>query len=163
RGRTWAMVHHWTGEHWTTVYPDRRAHQNGDGAYRRRRWYELRRMCHLRFSLWVALAACAATVPKPAPLPPLPGGVRAVACSATRRVWCDDWRRALGEPFEQYLRTDDAAEGERLEAAIAARFAALGFAWGKVSAITYFHDKPETYVTLDVVEPEDRARRMPFG
>jgi len=112
-----------------------------------------------------ACAACAATRPPPPPLPPLPTGIRAIDHYGTTRFTSEELRRALGEPFEKYLvAQDNDAENARLEQAIQARVTELGFVWGKVSGITYFRPAgEETYVTIDVVEPHDRARRMPFG
>jgi hypothetical protein len=112
------------------------------------------------------LAACAtAHTPPPPPLPALPPEVKAVDVYGTVRFDADELRRELGPDFDRYLQPiDDEAENARLERALRDRLVALGFAWGKVSAIGYF--KPhgmEWYVTLDVVEPEDAGRRLRFG
>ena len=75
----------------------------------------------------------------------------------------DELRRALGAPFDRWLVAEKDEERKALSERLKARLVELGFAWGRVSRIIYFRQpKNETYVTIDVVEPADRARRMPF-
>lgn len=103
------------------------------------------------------LAACATATP-------LPANVRAVDRYGTTRLSADELRRALGATFDRYLVAEKDDERKTLSTELKARLVELGFAWGRVSRITYFRQpKNETYVTIDVVEPADRERRMPFG
>jgi hypothetical protein len=89
--------------------------------------------------------------------------VRAVDRYGTSRLTADELRRALGAIFDAYLVAEKDDERKALGAKLKARFVELGFAWGRVSAITYFRPAGnQTYVTLDVVEPADRERRMSF-
>jgi hypothetical protein len=90
--------------------------------------------------------------------------VTAVDLYGTVRFTAEELRRELGEPFEKWLLPQEEAEDRRLRGLIEARFKALGFAWGRASAIGYFRPHGmEYFVTLDVVEPEDAARRLSFG
>jgi hypothetical protein len=101
------------------------------------------------------LAACA-SAPRP--------DVRAVDRYGTTRLTADELRRALEPTFDRYLVAEKDEERKSLSTQLKARLVELGFAWGRVSRITYFRQpKNETYVTIDVVEPADRERRMPFA
>lgn len=101
----------------------------------------------------------------PAPLPPLPAGIKAIDLYGTTRFTVEDLRRKLGDRLTRWLETEDEAESRQLGGELEAELLNLGFAWVGLSPIGYYKEggEMEWYVTIDVVEERDRARRMAFG
>jgi len=112
---------------------------------------------------------CAASCARPhpvAPLAPLPPDVKAVDVYGTTRYSADDLRRMLGPRFDRWLAAIEHDDMRRqLQDEMDAQLRGLGFSFAHLAQIGYFSDAGAMayYVTIDLVEADDRARRIVFA
>jgi hypothetical protein len=111
-------------------------------------------------------AVCAAATPvlfaEDAPEQP---AVSAIDLYGTSQITAADVEERFGEPIRVMvrLREVDRDRARELQRRIRRAIAAMGdFAWVDLAVIAYFKPDRRVYVTVDVVDADDRETRMPF-
>lgn len=108
-------------------------------------------------------AVPAGAAPSPAPEPVLKG----IDIFGSKQVSLEDVKARFGPQFEQLARCIVAQDMEHyaslLDGVVKGLKSMGAFSHAQPSIITYFPPKAGVYLTVDLVDESDRARRMPFS